>query len=87
MLKQVAEEANIDHATVTKVAAAIFEAITKTVERNVKVSIYGFGTFRPAKIAARRWTDPLAQKKYQVPEQKVIRFTPGETLKNRIRNA
>ena len=60
---------------------AIVGAITKAVAKGDTVSLVGFGSFKPAKRAARTGRNPQTGKELKIAATTVPRFTAGAAFK------
>jgi len=61
--------------------AAIVEAISKSIKKNGKFQIVGFGTFTATKRKARTGVNPQTGDKIKIAASKGVRFKPGTKLK------
>ncbi len=48
------------------------------------VTFTGFGSFKVNTRAARKGRNPRTREEIDIPESKVVKFTPGKTLKDAI---
>ena len=79
-----------DKAGITKKAAesainAFTEGVSTSLEKGEPVSLLGFGSFKVAGRAEREGRNPRTGDKIKIPAAKVVKFTPGKALKDRIK--
>jgi DNA-binding protein HU-beta len=79
-----------DKAGITKKAAesainAFAEGASSSLEKGEPVSLLGFGSFKVAGRAEREGRNPRTGDKIKIPAAKVVKFTPGKALKDRIK--
>ena len=77
----VAKEAAISKAAATKAVAAVLGAVTKSVAKGEKVTLVGFGTFKPAKRAARVGKNPKTGAAIKIAATTVPKFSAGAGFK------
>jgi len=58
----------------------VLEAITKTLKKNGKVMLVGFGTFKVTKRKARKGRNPQTGEEIKITAWNVPRFSPGKKL-------
>ena len=58
-----------------------FEAVTKAVKKEGKITITGFGTFTKVKRKARKGRNPRTGEPVKIKASATVRFKPGKTLK------
>lgn len=64
---------------------AVLEAISETLGKGESISLVGFGTFKVSKRAAREGRNPRTGAKLKIPAAKVVKFTPGKKLKEKVK--
>ncbi len=64
---------------------ALFEEISKSLEKGESVVLSNFGTFEVRTRKARNGINPANGESIIVPEQKSVAFKVGKNLKDRIR--
>jgi len=79
-----------DKAGITKKAAenainAFTEAVSETLAKGDSVSLVGFGSFKVTKRAEREGRNPRTGDKIKIPSAKVVKFSPGKALKDKIK--
>lgn len=61
------------------------DAIKKTLKKNQKVTLVGFGTFSVAKRKARKGRNPQTGEAIKIPASRVPKFTAGQGFKDAIK--
>ncbi|MGE5893106.1 MAG: HU family DNA-binding protein [bacterium] len=61
------------------------DAIKKTLKKNQKVTLVGFGTFSVAKRKARKGRNPQTGEAIKIPAARVPKFTAGQGFKDAIK--
>jgi DNA-binding protein HU-beta len=80
-IEAVAKEAEISKAAAANVLDATLAAVVKAVAKGDTVTLIGFGTFKPAKRAARTGRNPQTGKEIKIAATTVPRFTAGAGFK------
>lgn len=80
----VSESAAITKKSAGEAVSGVTEAITFALEKGDSVSLVGFGSFKVVERGAREGRNPSTGEKIQIPASKVVKFTPGAGLKNRV---
>ena len=75
---------------ITKVQAAtaidsLVDNITRMLKKGERTSLVGFGTFSIARRKARAGRNPQTGEPIRIPAKRVVKFTPGKTLKGVIK--
>jgi len=78
LVEVVAKEAELSKATAERVLAAVIGAVVKTVSKGNAV---GFGSFKPAKRAARTGKNPKTGAAIKIAATTVPKFSAGATFK------
>ena len=84
LVAAVAEKAGLSNKDAAKAVAAVFDAITDTLQAGDKVALVGFGTFAVKERAAREGINPLTGKKISIAASKAPAFKAGKALKDAI---
>jgi DNA-binding protein HU-beta len=80
----VSEKADVTKKLAGEAVNAVLEGITSALEKGDSISLTGFGSFKVAERAAREGRNPSTGDKIQIAASKIVKFTPGATLKERI---
>lgn len=81
LINLVAKEADISKAAATKAVQAVLGGVTKSVAKGEKVTLVGFGTFKPAKRAARVGKNPKTGAAIKIAATTVPKFSAGAGFK------
>lgn len=84
LINAIAAEAEISKKDAGKALDAFVETVTKTLKKNEKVQLIGFGTFEVRERAAREGHNPQTGKKIKIAAAKVPAFKAGKALKETI---
>ena len=68
----------------TEAVNAVFEEITKRLEKGEDVDIPGFGKFSVNAKAARDGVNPLTKEKIKIPASKSVKFKASKALKEKV---
>jgi len=80
-----------DDAGITKTAAAdaldsLVDGITRSLKKNQRVTLVGFGTWSVSKRKARTGRNPQTGEAIKIKAKKAVRFKPGKTLDDKLNN-
>jgi DNA-binding protein HU-beta len=81
LIEATAKAADISKAAAERALAAIIDAVVKTVARGDAVTLVGFGSFKPAKRAARTGKNPKTGAVLKIAATTVPKFSAGATFK------
>ena len=81
LIEIAAKEADISKAAAGKAVDALIEAVTNTVAKGDTVTLVGFGTFKPAKRAARTGKNPQTGAAIKIAATTVPKFSAGTGFK------
>lgn len=84
LIEAVASKADLSKADAGRAVDSAFEAITKAMKKNDKVSLVGFGTFEVRKRAARTGRNPKTGESIKIKASKVPAFKAGKALKDAV---
>lgn len=84
LIEAVASKADLSKADAGRAVDAAFEAVTKALKKNDKVSLVGFGTFEVRKRAARTGRNPKTGETIKIKASKVPGFKAGKALKDAV---
>ena len=63
---------------------SLFAIIGTALQNGDAVSISGFGSFKIAERQARNGSNPRTGQTMRIPASKVVKFTPGKALKEKL---
>jgi DNA-binding protein HU-beta len=81
LVEVMADGADISKAAAAKALDSMVTGITKTLKKNGKVTLVGFGTFSTSKRKARKGRNPRTGEAIKIPAAKLPKFTAGKALK------
>ncbi len=85
LIDKVAEETGYHKKEIKDVVESVLANISKTLSKDEKVQLVGFGTFEVVKRAAREGRNPQTGKKIKIAERKVPKFRPGKAFKEEVK--
>ena len=80
----VSEKNAISQKAAADMINTVLEGIASALEKGESTSFPGFGGFKVVERSAREGRNPQTGEKLHIPASKVVKFTPGKTLKQRI---
>lgn len=84
LIAAVAEKTGTTKKGAEAAVAAVFEAITASLEKGDKVQVSGFGIFEVKTREARTGRNPRTKETIQIPASKLPVFKASKTLKDTI---
>lgn len=84
LIDKMADAAGITKTQADAALKAFTEAVTKTVKKDGKVIIVGFGSFSLAKRKARTGRNPQTGAALKIKASKTVKFSAGKTLKESL---
>lgn len=84
LVDAIAKEAEISKSEAQAALDSFVENVKKSLKKNQKVTLVGFGTFSTSKRAARTGRNPQTGNPIKIPAKKVAKFTAGKALKDAI---
>ena len=63
---------------------SLFAVIKASLKKGDDVTVTGFGSFKIIQRKGRKGRNPRTGKAIQIPAKKVVKFTPGKTLKESL---
>ena len=86
LVEALAIKSNLPVFTAGRALDILVNEIVTEVTKGRKVTIAGFGTFKPAERAARDGLNPKTGEKIRIPASTVPRFSPGVVFKDLVAN-
>lgn len=80
----VSEQAGLTKKSASGAVDALIQVIMSALEKGDAISFPGFGNFKVVERAAREGRNPATGTTIQIPASKVVKFTPGAGLKERV---
>ncbi|MDO9602199.1 MAG: HU family DNA-binding protein [Rhodocyclaceae bacterium] len=81
LIEATAKAADISKAAAERTLSAMIDAVVKTVAKGDAVTLIGFGSFKPAKRAARTGKNPKTGEPLKIAATTVPKFTAGASFK------
>ncbi|MDP2108651.1 MAG: HU family DNA-binding protein [Rhodocyclaceae bacterium] len=81
LIEATAKAADISKAAAERTLSALIDAVVKTVAKGDAVTLIGFGSFKPAKRAARTGKNPKTGEPLKIAATTVPKFTAGANFK------
>ncbi|MCK4695105.1 MAG: HU family DNA-binding protein [Candidatus Cloacimonetes bacterium] len=85
LIVKIAKDADVTKKAAGAALTAVIDGITLALEKNEKVSLVGFGTFKVNRRNARVGVNPQTKAKINIPARKVPVFKAGKKLKEAVR--
>ncbi len=85
LIDKVASDAGLSKVDAGKALDAVLDNIRKSLKKNQKVTLVGFGTFSVTKRKARKGRNPRTGEEIKIAAAKVPKFIPGKGLKDAIK--
>ena len=84
LIEAVAKATELSKAKAQETIEATFEVISKTLKKEKKLLVPGFGSFIVTKRKARKGRNPRTGEEIKIKASKSVRFKPATKLKERI---
>ena len=84
LIAKIVRETRVSKRLASKMVAATFASITKSLKKGDAVTFVGFGTFKTAIRKARKGRNPLTGGSIRIPRRKTVRFSAGKALKTTV---
>ena len=84
LIEKMAEEAGISKSNAGAVLQSLIGAITKTIKKDGKISLAGFGTFAKTKRKARKGRNPSTGEAIKIKASTSVRFKSSKALKEAL---
>ena len=84
LIEQVAKDAKLTKADVTRALDSMISAIIKTTKAGQKVTLVGFGTFAVTARKAREGRNPRTGDVIKIPAAKIPKFVAGKAFKEAV---
>ena len=85
LINLVAKDSKITKVQAAKTIDSLVDNITRMLKKGERTSLVGFGTFSIARRKARAGRNPQTGEPIRIPAKRVVKFTPGKTLKGVIK--
>jgi DNA-binding protein HU-beta len=84
LAEKMAKDAGISKAEAGKALGSMIDGIVKSVKKNNKVSLTGFGTFSLSKRKARNGRNPRTGETIKIKASRTPKFTAGKAFKDAV---
>ncbi len=84
LIEAVASHLGESKATASRALDAVLQSLTEGVQKDGKVSIAGFGTFRKKDRKERTAINPATKEPMHIPASSTVGFTPSQALKDSV---
>lgn len=84
LIETIAKDTRITKVQAAKVLDSTLNTITKSLKKNDKVTLVGFGAFSVSKRKARVGRNPRTGEPIKIKSSKVVKFTAGKNLKQKV---
>ena len=81
LVGKLSKDAGITKAQAETTIKSFAEAVAKTVKKDGKLTLVGFGTFSLAKRKARKGRNPKTGESIKIKASRSVKFTAGKNLK------
>lgn len=84
LVEEVVGVCNLSKKDAEVIVNTVFSSITEALEKDDKIELRGFGSFRVRKRRSRQGRNPKTGAQVEVPEKRIPYFKPGKELKDLI---
>jgi len=84
LIEKMAKDADIPKTAANAALNSMIEGVTKSLKKNQKVTLVGFGTFYTTKRKARKGRNPQTGEVIKIKAKKLAKFKPGKKLETSI---
>lgn len=84
LVQAAARAGNVSKVAASEAVNAVFDAIVHSVAKGNRVTVVGFGTFRPRKRKARAGRSPVNGKEIRITSKIVPAFAAGQGFKDAV---
>ena len=84
LIEATAKAADISKAAADRALSAVIDAVVTAVAKGEAVTLVGFGSFKPAKRAARTGKNPKTGAPLKIAATTVPKFTPGVAFRDMV---
>lgn len=84
LISQIAKASNLSKADAERCLNSFIDIAKKTLKKEGKLALAGFGSFSVVKRKARKGRNPQTGEEIKIKASKTVRFRPGKALKESI---
>jgi len=85
LVSQIAKDTELSKADAERSLNAFMDNVTKTLKKDGKMTLTGFGTFEVVKRKKRKGRNPQTGETIQIKARKVVKFKPGKALREKVK--
>jgi DNA-binding protein HU-beta len=85
LVATIAKETELTKADAERALNSFLENVTKTLKKEGKLTLTGFGTFEVVKRKKRKGRNPRTGDPITIKAHKVVKFKPGKNLRDKIK--
>ena len=85
LIAKIASDTKLTKADAERALNAFLDNVTKTLKKEGKLTLTGFGTFEVSKRKKRKGRNPRTGDVINIKARKVVKFKPGKGLKDKIK--
>ena len=85
LVEEVANQTGLTKKVSRDAVDAVISAITDSLDREKKVTLVGFGTFKVVERKARKGVNPQTGEAINIPTKNVPKFVPGKGLREKVK--
>ena len=87
LVEEVVKVSNVSKKHAEIIVNTVFSSIIEALQRDDKIELRGFGSFRVRRRRSRQGRNPKTGDRVEVPEKRIPYFKPGKELKDLINAA
>ena len=87
LVEEVVKVADVSKKHAEIIVNTVFSSIVEALQRDDKIELRGFGSFRVRRRRSRQGRNPKTGDRVDVPEKRIPYFKPGKELKDLINDA
>ncbi len=87
LIEEVVRVSSVSKKHAETIVNPVFASIIEALQRDDKIELRGFGSFRVRRRRSRQGRNPKTGDHVEVPEKRIPYFKPGKDLKDLINNA
>jgi DNA-binding protein HU-beta len=84
MIAEIAKKSNLSKASTERALTAFIDVAKRTLKKDGRLALAGFGSFVVSKRNARKGRNPKTGEAIKIKAKKVVRFRAGKALKDKV---
>ena len=85
LIATIAKETDLTKSDAERTINSFLETVTKTLKKDGKLTLTGFGTFEVVKRKKRKGRNPQTGDVINIKAHKVVKFKPGKNLREKVK--